>query len=155
MRISWNKKYFEILISNLGAIILFIIIILVALQVISRYIFRQPLFWTEELARYGLIWLSMVGGAMGVCDKEHIKIETFIHLLKPQKQKLFNIFSDLIIIFVSSILLFHGYSFALLNKSQYSPSMEWMSMFWPFLALPLGGGLILFCVIKNILKNER
>lgn len=153
MKKKRNKRYGDLIVNNLGAITMFIIIILISLQVITRYVFKHPLSWSEELTRYFLIWLVMIGAVMGLSNKEHIKIETFVHLLSPKSQKLFYLFSDLIIIFVLSVLLFYGYSFALLNRSQYSPSMSRMSLFWPFLAMPIGCGLMLIYVIGDFLKK--
>lgn len=150
---KYGKRFIELAIDNMGAMIMLIIIILVFLQVITRYIFKNPLFWSEELARYFLIWLTMVGAVMAFKDEEHLKIEVFVRLLSSKYQKLFYLFSDLIIIFVSSVLLFYGYSFAILNSSQYTPSISWLSLFWICLAIPIGSGLILIYAIIDFLKK--
>ncbi|GAI67930.1 unnamed protein product, partial [marine sediment metagenome] len=102
MKKKRNKRYSDLIVNNLGAITMFIILILVSSQVITRYVFKYPLSWSEELARYFLIWLVMIGAVTGLSNKEHIKIETFVHLLSSKSQKLFYLFSDLIIIFVLS-----------------------------------------------------
>ncbi|WP_109464437.1 TRAP transporter small permease [Albibacillus kandeliae] len=36
----------------------------VALQVVARYVFSQPPIWTEELARYAMIWAGLIGASM-------------------------------------------------------------------------------------------
>lgn len=47
----------------------------VFLQVIFRYIFRSPLFWSEELARYLFVWSSFLGGAIAARKGSHIGLE--------------------------------------------------------------------------------
>jgi len=153
MRKKFGKRFIGLVIDNTGAIIMFIIIILVFLQVIARYVFKNPLSWSEELARCSLIWLVMVGAVMASRDKEHLKIEGFVHLVSSKYQKLFYLFSDLIIIFVSSVILFYGYSFVMLNRSQHLPSMSWLSISWICLSIPIGSGLILIYTIEDFLKK--
>jgi len=151
-----NKKcinIIDIIVNYTGAIIMLIIIILVSLQIFSRYIFKSPPSWPEELSRYSLIWLVMIGAVIGLSNKEHIKIETFVHLLNAKYRKLFYLLSDFVMFFVLFILLIYGYSFASLNINQYSPSMSWMSLFWPFLAIPVGSGLMLIYVIVDFFKK--
>ncbi len=153
MRKKIGKRFIGLAIDNIGAIIMLIIIILVFLQVITRYVFKNPLSWSEELARCFLIWLVMVGAVMAFRGKEHLKIEGFVHLVSSKYQKLFYLFSDLIIIFVSSVILFYGYSFVMLNRSQYLPSMNWLSISWICLSIPIGSGLILIYAIEDFLKK--
>lgn len=153
MRKKCGKRFIDSAIDNIGAIIMLIILILIFYQVSTRYIFKSASPWSEELARYFLIWLAMVGAVMAFKDKEFLKIEIYVSLLSSKYQKLFYLFSDLITVFVSLVLLFYGYSLAMLNRSQYSPSMTWLSLFWICLVIPISGGLILIYAIEDFLKK--
>ena len=44
-------------------------------QVISRYLFAQPAAWTEELARFQLIWIAMLGGAFAYRQGSHVSLD--------------------------------------------------------------------------------
>jgi TRAP-type C4-dicarboxylate transport system permease small subunit len=46
----------------------------VFLQVVFRYVLRQPLFWSEELPRYLLIWMSFLAAALAQKTEAHINI---------------------------------------------------------------------------------
>ena len=51
------------------------LVILVAIQVVCRYIFKVPTPWTEELARYAFLWTTYVGCAMCFAKKKHVVID--------------------------------------------------------------------------------
>jgi TRAP-type C4-dicarboxylate transport system permease small subunit len=56
---------------------------IVFLQFFTRYILNDSLAWTEEIARYGLMWVTFVGGAIVVRKRTHIAVEVLLHML-PQ-----------------------------------------------------------------------
>lgn len=51
----------------------------VTVQVAARYVFRSPIPWTEELARYLFIWLVFIGTAAAFRQGKHLKIESVSH----------------------------------------------------------------------------
>lgn len=153
MRKKRVKRFIGLVIDYLGATLMLVIIILVFLQVTTRYIFKNPTPWSEELSSYLLIWLTMVGAIMSFKEKESLKIEAFVQLLSSKYQRLPHLFSDLVIIFVSSVILINGYSFAMLNITQYSHSIRWLSKFWVYLAIPIHSGAILIYTIEDFLKK--
>src|SRR3954447_1871276 len=57
--------------------------IIVFLQFFTRYILNDSLSWTEEIARYGLMWLAFIGGAVVTRKKAHIAVELVSNLMKP------------------------------------------------------------------------
>lgn len=71
-RINWAYDKFNKL--NEWAVIAIISAMCLVLlaQVISRFIFRKPLIWSEELARYMFVWISLLGGAW--CARKHIHV---------------------------------------------------------------------------------
>ncbi|WP_119301947.1 TRAP transporter small permease [Dongia deserti] len=54
---------------------------IVFLQFFSRYILNDSFAWTEEIARYGLMWLAFIGGAVVTRRKSHIAVELLSHVL--------------------------------------------------------------------------
>ena len=54
------------------------LVITLALQVASRFVFKFPLDWTEELARVGLMWLVFIGSAVAARRAEHFAVELFM-----------------------------------------------------------------------------
>ena len=48
------------------------LILIIALQVFTRYVLGAPILWTEELARYALIWMTAIGAAALAHERGHI-----------------------------------------------------------------------------------
>jgi TRAP-type C4-dicarboxylate transport system permease small subunit len=55
-------------------------------QVFFRYVLNQPSPWTEELARYLFIWISMIGAAYGVKQQSHFGFEMLVKKMSPRMQ---------------------------------------------------------------------
>lgn len=56
---------------------------IVFLQFFTRYILNDSLAWTEEIARYALIWVTFIGAAVVVRKNMHISVEVLLHFLSP------------------------------------------------------------------------
>ena len=69
----------------------------VGLGVISRYIFGQPLLWTDEIARAGMVWLTFVGAAqLFSYENGHLKLTFLTDRLAPAVQRLLAIVANLV-----------------------------------------------------------
>jgi TRAP-type C4-dicarboxylate transport system permease small subunit len=60
----------------------------VILQVITRYAMKNPLSWTEEVARYLMIWMAFTGGSCIVKKWDNIYVDVFINMMKQKPRKM-------------------------------------------------------------------
>ncbi|SDL77422.1 TRAP transporter small permease [Halarsenatibacter silvermanii] len=139
-----------------GAIILILTALLVVMlmQVFFRYVLFSSLPWSEEVARFLLIWLVMLASAYGFSLGEHIKIEFFKKKFIDNEvlTSIFNIVIYIILLFMLSLMVYYGYDLAASISFQSSPALR-ISMFWPTLALPLGGAFMMLQTIKLLLAE--
>ncbi len=73
--------------------------VLVVLQVFMRYVMNSPLSWSEELARFALVWFVWIAGSYAVKFQRHVKFTVLVNLLGkkfPVAQRLLNILVFLI-----------------------------------------------------------
>jgi len=120
---------------------LFWMTLIVILQVFSRYLFNYSFVWAEELVRYLMIWMVMIGAALVQSVNDHIRIDYLPMLAGPRVRRametIFRLFTLVFII----ILTVKGIKIAYFNRLFESSGLR-ISMLWPNLALPLGGILI-------------
>jgi TRAP-type C4-dicarboxylate transport system permease small subunit len=67
----------------LAIVIFWSLAFIVFLQFFTRYVLNDSLSWTEEIARYGLMSLAFIGGAVVTRKRAHIAVELLSNLMKP------------------------------------------------------------------------
>jgi len=94
------KKFLKWLDENLEMSICIVLMstmtLLIFVQVIMRYVVRNSLTWSEELARYLFIWLIYFGISYGAKIRKHIKIEAFLGLWPKSIRKYIPIVGDIL-----------------------------------------------------------
>ena len=125
--------------------------VVVILQVIFRYVLNLPLFWTEELARYCLVWSSLLGSAVAVKRGQHIAVTIFIERLPPALRRGLTIMALISVAAILTIILWGGIQLVAITRAQISPALR-VSMSIPYLAVPVGAALMLLHTIVFIFK---
>ena len=67
----------------LAFVIFWSLAFIVFLQFFTRYVLNDSLSWTEEIARYGLMWIVFIGGIMVTRRNTHIAVELLSNVMKP------------------------------------------------------------------------
>jgi len=73
-----KKRDFAAPLRNLVGVTFFVIIAVTCLQVICRYVFNRSLVWSEELVRFLVVWMCMVGSAVSNFDDDHMTINIIV-----------------------------------------------------------------------------
>jgi TRAP-type C4-dicarboxylate transport system permease small subunit len=92
----------------LGVFLLGLIVVCIFAQVVSRYLFGQPLVWVEELSTYAFIWGAFVGASLGLKQNRHIKILSFMARLTARQQRMFRGITDGAIAVFCALLAVNG-----------------------------------------------
>lgn len=107
------------------------------IQIVMRYIFNQPLIWSEELARYLFIWMAFIGIGYGVKYDLHIKMEAFLQIFPPKVQQVVVIITEVVAILFLGLVLIPGVQFAIHTGHVPSSAMG-IPMYWVYFAFPVG-----------------
>ncbi len=75
------------------------------LGVFFRYVVGQPLAWTEEVGNLALVWLTFVGGAIGVNRAAHFSIHLLVEHLSPAGQRALNTLVAVVIMALGLVLV--------------------------------------------------
>ena len=75
------------------------------MQVIFRYILKNPLIWSEELARYLHVWIALFGIRFGFRHNAHLNVSFFFNKFNKKTQSFIKLFTDIFIIICIIIYL--------------------------------------------------
>jgi TRAP-type C4-dicarboxylate transport system permease small subunit len=126
-------------------------------QVFTRFVMQSPSSYTEELARYLLVWLGLLGGAYAVGKKMHLSIDLLPAKLKGKSRLILElVIQGCILLFATSVMLIGGADLVglTLTFDQLSAALR-IKLGYVYLALPLSGALMIFYSITFILETLR
>jgi tripartite ATP-independent transporter DctM subunit len=90
----------------IGAAIVVAETVILFAGVVSRYVFNSPIIWTDELANFLFLWLSMIGTVVALRGNGHMRLTTLVNWVRPGLGNWFNSIAALVVIaFVVEILL--------------------------------------------------
>src|SRR5215468_4472130 len=90
----------------IGAAIVVAETVILFAGVVSRYVFNSPIIWTDELANFLFLWLSMIGTVVALRGNGHMRLTTLVNWVRPGLGNWFNSVAALVVIaFVVEILL--------------------------------------------------
>lgn len=147
---SQLDKIIELLLVS----ILSAMVINVLWQIITRYFSASPSSFSDELARYLMIWLGLIGSAYVSGKKEHVSIDYFLKKLNHKKRVLLNRLIDFIILFFAFFVMIIGGGhlvFVTIKLEQLSPSLQ-IPLGFVYSVIPLSGLIIIFYQISNFKK---
>ena len=127
--------------------------IIVLLGVFFRYVIQQPLSWSEEVARYLMIWAASLAVSIGIMRKEHLGITFLINKFPHSVQKYIAVLINLCVLWFLWILTKFGYFMAVEGRTQLSPILAkyGISMVWSLSAIPVAGALAMIQAFLQIL----
>ena len=127
--------------------------IVVLLGVFFRYVVRQPLSWSEEVARYLMIWAASLAVSVCIMRREHLGITFLISRLPYAVQKVIAVLVNLLVLWFLWVLTKFGYAMAIEGKAQLSPILAeyGITMIWSLSAIPVAGALAMVQTFLQIL----
>ena len=125
-----------------------------ALQVFCRYLLNYSLFWSEELARFLLVWLTFLGAAVAYQRGSHAAVDFVYKRLSPPYRRGAGVLVHLAALAFFLILVIHGTRFAYFVRLQVSPALglpKWI----PLTVIPLSGALMALSALAFLGREIR
>lgn len=123
--------------------------------VFTRYAMGQQAKWSEELARFLLIWVTLLGGAVAFGTKAHLGLDYFVNHLHPEARRLTAVAAHLVVLFFAAEVLVHGGLQVVseaLALEQTTPALGW-KMGYVYLALPISGLFVALYTVENLIET--
>jgi TRAP-type C4-dicarboxylate transport system permease small subunit len=123
-----------------------LMVINVLWQVATRFLLRNPSSFTEEIARYLLVWVGVLGGAYAVGKRIHLAIDLLPSKLEGRRKAMLELFIETCIFVFAALVLVVGGSglvWLTLDLGQTSAALQ-IPLGFVYLVLPLSGLLMMF-----------
>ncbi|WZL72144.1 TRAP transporter small permease [Clostridiaceae bacterium 35-E11] len=142
------------IVERIVALLLTIMSVVVFSQVVFRYIFRASLPWSEELARYILVWLTFLGASIGVKRNAHIGVEVVVKFLPPLLRKTTNMIAQTLSLAFFMVLIVYGMKVVAITMMQLSPAMK-INMGYVYLAIIVGAAFMTLHLIARMMADHH
>lgn len=149
------RKTVDKILANLLVIIMAVMVLNVLWQVASRFILGAPSSFTDELARYLMIWVGILGAAYISGRNMHVAIDVIpTRLSEPVQKRLMFIVRILIILFCVLAMVIGGSRLVYITYvlGQNSPALQ-VPLAVVYAVIPISGILIIYYKISDILKK--
>lgn len=124
--------------------------------VVSRYVLGQQSRWTEELAIYLLVWVSLLGAALMYRDRGHLGVDYFVAKLHPDARRIAAVVAELAVIAFAGFIFVYGGGVLVwktLQTGQLTPAMGWR-MGYLYSIVPLSGLFMVAFAIEHLLERR-
>jgi len=132
---------------------LLVLVVVTFLQVVFRFFFTA-LSWSEELSSFLLVWVSLLGAAVGIKRGSHIAVTFLVEKLSPKARRVMQTFIGLLGLGFFGIVVWYGGVLMQTEASQVTPAMG-LSMRWIYLMYPVCGTLIILHIVDTIAEAWR
>ena len=148
------RKTVDKVLSNMLIVIMSVMVINVLWQVFTRFIMGTPSSFTDELARYLMIWLGILGAAYVSGKNMHVAIDVLpLRSSAKTQKKLKRIVYACVISFALFAMVIGGLRLVYITYvlEQHSPALQ-IPLALVYFAIPLSGILIIFYKISDLLN---
>jgi len=140
------------------AIACFMLVVASALgvfQIVTRFILEQPAEWSELLIRISLIWMVFLGIPMAFRQGAMVSVDVLYRWSPRPIRRLLDYVVCLAALALIGVIIWWGWDYALRGRVQTMAGLESLSMFWAYLAMPVGGLFCVIGIIANLLDPQR
>lgn len=148
------KKVFDKILdvfASGGTLVMGFVIVVITVEIVSRYFFNRPFTWTVEVTEYSLLWITFLSAAWVLKKEGHVVTDLVLGRVSPRAQRALNIFTSTIATCVCLILTFYG---AKVTVDLYQRGLHLATVIKPlayilYLIIPVGGLLLSIQFIRR------
>jgi C4-dicarboxylate transporter, DctQ subunit len=142
--------------KKLAMLLMLVMAIIVALAVFFRYVLNVPIFWAGEISVFLLIYITFIGGSLGIKYKKQASVTILIEHLPEKVKKAVSITGHIMMLLFMFIILFYSYTWIFSpNVALQKSSAILLPMWIPYAILPVGLTFTTIHLLNNLLKVIR
>ena len=119
------------------------IALIVSISVFFRYVLNNSITWSEEIAKYLMVWMVFVGAPVAMVQSRHIAIEMFPNLFRPRIRALIFLIVNLLIVLTMAFWTYRGFTYTVGGMSQVMSSFDKIPLGVVFASIPFGSCIMM------------
>ena len=124
-------------------------------QIFTRFVLEQPAEWSEVLIRFSLIWMVFLGIPMAFRQGAMVSVDALYRAAPKRLQRVLELVVALAALALILIILWWGSDYAIRGGVQTVAGLESVTMFWAYVAMPVGAVFSLLGIVANYLDPRR
>lgn len=149
-----SVKVLDLILKYVVVALLLGMVFTIFAQVVTRYVFKMPLTWSEEIARYMFIWLIFLGSAIAVGKKSHIIIDIAITHIPEKFATYTNMLVNVLIVIYIVVITYSGFLVLPVVTSSFSSALQ-ISYVYIYAAVPVSGLISLVYLWDGLLFDMK
>lgn len=137
------------IIKALVVALFLIMVVVVFSQVFTRYLTNNSLVWSEELARFSMIWMVFLASIITFSTNDHIIVDALITFLKNKPRAILLILSKIMVLIYSTFIVIGATQFLPIVSIQKSAVLE-ITMSFVYSVIPVSMVCIAVLSIRDI-----
>ena len=124
-------------------------------QIVTRFVLEQPAEWTEILIRLSLIWMVFMGIPAAFRQGAMVSVDVLYRWSPVKVRRVLDWVVCLAALLLIAIIIWWGWDYALRGRVQSMAGLESISMFWGYVAMPIGAMFCVIGIIGNLMDPQR
>ena len=124
-------------------------------QIVTRFVLEQPAEWTEILIRLSLIWMVFMGIPAAFRQGAMVSVDVLYRWSPVKVRRVLDWVVCLAALLLIAIIIWWGWDYALRGRVQSMAGLESISMFWGYVAMPIGAMFCVIGIIGNLIDPQR
>jgi TRAP-type C4-dicarboxylate transport system permease small subunit len=124
-------------------------------QIITRFVLETPAEWTEILIRLALIWMVFLGIPTAFRQGAMVSVDVVYRWSPPKVKRVLDAVVSLAALALILVILWWGWDYSVRGKVQSMAGLESISMFWGYVAMPVGALFCVLGIVGNFLDPQR
>jgi TRAP-type C4-dicarboxylate transport system permease small subunit len=124
-------------------------------QIVTRFILESPAEWTEVLIRFSLIWMVFLGIPTAFRQGAMVSVDLLYRLSGQRMRRVLDTAVAIAALTLSVVIFWWGLDYANRGSVQSMIGLEGVSMFWAYLAMPVGAVFSMIGIVGNWLDPQR
>jgi len=136
-----------------GITILAIMLIVITINIITRYLLNSPIFWSEELSRFLFIWFGFLGAAYSLGCQKTIRFTLILDKMSPKAILITNIITNIMLLAMFLVMLYPAI-YVIRFKTILTPALQ-VPVYYFYAIFPITLVIMVFHVSNNICLNMK